>query len=111
MSGGALYFGFTLGFTILWVIATLSVFGAIGALIAESKHQSRFVGFCLGFLLGFIGLAIAALLPKSLPKPPPGRWVLECPRCNAVQNLRDEAETFSCWQCKHQEPVDDLLAR
>lgn len=106
-----MYFGFTIGFTVLWIIAVLSVFGAVGALIAESKNQPRWVGFLLGIFLGFIGLAIVALLPKSLPKPPPGRWVLECPRCNAIQNLRDEDETFTCWQCRYQEAVDDLLAR
>jgi hypothetical protein len=97
--------------TVVFFIAGFCISGAVGALIAEHKNQSRGVGFLLGALLGFIGLAIVSLLPKDLPKAPPGKWALQCPRCNAVQNIYDEDEIFTCWQCKHQEAVDDLLAR
>jgi hypothetical protein len=52
-----------------------------------------------------------ALILKRLPKAPPGRRALECPRCNAIQNLRDEDETLTCWASKYREPVDELLTR
>jgi hypothetical protein len=97
--------------TVIGFIAGFCISGAIGALIAEFKNLPRLVGFLLGSLLGFIGLAIAAMLPKELPKAPPGMWALQCPRCNAVQNIYDDDETFACWQCDFEKAVDDLLAR
>jgi hypothetical protein len=97
--------------TVVYFFAGACITGAVGALIAEHKNQPKAVGFLLGFLLGFIGLAIVAMAKKELPKAPPGRWALLCPRCNAIQNINDEDEIFTCWQCEHEEAVDDLLAR
>jgi hypothetical protein len=97
--------------TIFGLIAGFCISGAVGALIAEHKNQPQAAGFLLGAVLGFIGLAIIAMFPRSLPKAPPGRWALMCPRCNAIQNIFDDDEVFMCWQCEHEEAVDDLLAR
>jgi hypothetical protein len=54
----------------------------------------------LGALLGVIGVIIVIVQRPNLPKPPPGMRAVQCPRCNAMQNIPDGQTTFECWQCK-----------
>jgi hypothetical protein len=93
----------------VWVAVVWVACGAVGALIAEHKNQPRFGGFALGVLLGVFGIAIAAILPTQLPGAPEGMYPLRCPRCNAVQNVPYGLDTFVCWQCKYNKPMDAML--
>ncbi|OBB22127.1 hypothetical protein [Mycolicibacterium elephantis] len=86
-----------LGFLFLWAL-----FGGVGALIAQSKNRSLLEGFLLGGLCGCFGVIVEALLPKRqppAPPAPPGMRSTMCPRCNAIQNVYLNAQTFECWQC------------
>lgn len=74
--------------------------GAAGAYIGQQKGRGPFEGFILGLILGPIGLVIEIWQAPQPPKPPPGRRVVTCPVCNAVQNVKLAAERFECWQCK-----------
>lgn len=82
------------GLLFLWVLM-----GGVAAIIAQYKNRSLLEGFVLGALCGCFGVIIEALLPRQLPKAPPGMWATKCPRCNAVQNVSLRATTFECWQC------------
>jgi hypothetical protein len=86
------------------VTASLVVFwlfcGGITAGIGSAKNRSVGQSLALGLLLGIVGVFIVAVLPKEPPKPPPGMVVVQCPRCNAVQNIPHGQTTFECWQCK-----------
>jgi uncharacterized membrane protein YeaQ/YmgE (transglycosylase-associated protein family) len=81
------------------LIVVCLIFGAIGAAITQRKNRSPWEGFMLGVLLNLIGVVIAAVLPKLLPKAPPGMSARKCPRCNAVQNVAVGQPDFECWQC------------
>lgn len=71
---------------------------ALGMVIANAKNRSLAEGFFLSLLCGCFGVLIVALLPKQLPKAPPGLVAVTCPRCNAAQNVPN-AQAFECWRC------------
>ncbi len=80
---------------VIWLIC-----GAIAAGIGQAKNRPVGESFVLGLLLGIIGVIIVILLPRGLPKAPPGMWAMKCPRCNAVQNVPQTQSEYECWQCK-----------
>lgn len=79
---------------IVWIVCA-----GIGAAICHSKNRNVGEGLALGGLLGIIGLVITVCLPSELPKAPPGMIALQCPRCNAVQNVSAGQPRYQCWQC------------
>lgn len=79
---------------VIWLICA-----TVGSVIAQWKNRNRFEGFILGLLLGLIGIAIESLLPTELPPAPAGSYAYQCPRCNAVQNVRYETLDVECWRC------------
>ncbi|BBY08175.1 hypothetical protein [Mycobacterium noviomagense] len=82
------------------VTGGLLICGAIAAVIGSAKNRSVLGSFLLGAFLGLIGVLIVAVVPKLPPEPPPGMRAVQCPRCNAVQNLPLGLSNFECWQCK-----------
>ena len=82
------------------IVIALLICGGIAAVIGSAKNHSILGSFLLGAFLGVIGIIIVAVQPKQPPKPPPGMRVVQCPRCNAVQNIPDSQTTFECWQCR-----------
>jgi hypothetical protein len=78
---------------VIWVIC-----GIVAVMIGQPKGFSTGESLALGLILGVFGVAIVALLP---PRPPAGLQAAKCPRCNAVQNVRFDQESFECWQCKY----------
>lgn len=81
----------------LVVICWLAM-AALGMVIANAKNRSLAEGFFLSLLCGCFGVLIVALLPKQLPKAPPGLTAVTCPRCSAAQNVPNP-QAFECWQC------------
>lgn len=81
------------------------VWGAVSALIGHQKNLSTGGSFCWGFFLGIIGLIVVIARKPGLPPAPPGWRAMRCPRCNAVQNVLNEAITFECWQCHLTTPL------
>ncbi len=79
---------------LVWIVCA-----GIGAAISNSKNRGAGEGLALGGLLGIIGLVIAVCLPRELPKAPPEMIALQCPRCNAVQNVSAGQPRYQCWQC------------
>jgi hypothetical protein len=80
---------------VIWLIC-----GAIAAAIGQKRNFNLAHSFVLGALLGVIGVIIVIVQRPNLPKPPPGMRAVQCPRCNAMQNIPDGQTTFECWQCK-----------
>jgi hypothetical protein len=80
---------------VIWLIC-----GAIAAAIGQKKNFNVAHSFVPGALLGVIGVIIVIVQRPNLPKPPPGMRAVQCPRCNAMQNIPDGQTTFECWQCK-----------
>jgi hypothetical protein len=78
-----------------WLIC-LIVAGAI----ANSKNRNALGWAFITGLLPVIGLIIVAVLPALPPPAPIGMRSVQCPRCNAVQNVPLASQTFECWQCK-----------
>lgn len=78
---------------IFWLVCA-----GLGMVIANAKNRSLAEGFFLSLLCGCFGMLIVALLPKQLPKAPPGLTAVTCPRCNATQNVPNP-QAFECWQC------------
>lgn len=68
----------------------LAVLGGIGALIAQAKGGSAWVGFALGFFLGPIGWIISALAQGPATK--------TCPKCAEKVKLAASV----CRHCGHQ---------
>jgi hypothetical protein len=79
---------------VFWLIC-----GVIAAVIGSAKNRSTVGWFLLGALFA-PSVLIVAVLPKLPPKPPQGMRSVQCPRCNAVQNIPYGQTTFECWQCK-----------
>jgi hypothetical protein len=82
------------GFITFWLIC-----GLIAAVIASAKNRNALGWLALGVLFA-PSVLIVAVLPKLPPAPPVGMRSVQCPRCNAVQNIPDDQPTFECWQCK-----------
>ena len=82
------------GFIVFWLIC-----GVIAAVIASAKNRNALGWLALGALFA-PSVLIVAVLPKLPPGAPPGIRSVQCPRCNAVQNIPDGQSTFECWQCK-----------
>jgi hypothetical protein len=78
---------------VFWLVC-----GVIAAAIGSAKNRSALGWFMLGALFA-PSVLIVAVLPKLPPKPPEGMRSVQCPRCNAVQNIPDAQTTFECWQC------------
>lgn len=73
--------------------------GVIASVIASAKNRNTLGWLALGALFA-PSVLIVAVLPKLPPEPPAGMRSVQCPRCNAVQNIPDAQPTFECWQCK-----------
>ena len=84
----------TSGLIVFWLIC-----GAIAAAIGSAKNRSALGWFLLGALFA-PSVLIVAVLPKLPPRPPLGMRSVQCPRCNAVQNIPHGQTMFECWQCK-----------
>ena len=82
------------GFITFWLIC-----GVIAAVVASAKNRNALGWLVLGALFA-PSVLIVAVLPKLPPAPPVGMRSVQCPRCNAVQNIPDSQPTFECWQCK-----------
>jgi hypothetical protein len=82
------------GFITFWLIC-----GLIAAVIASAKNRNALGWLALGVLFA-PSVLIVAVLPKLPPGPPPGMQAVQCPRCNAVQNIPSDQPNFECWQCK-----------
>ena len=82
------------GLIVFWLIC-----GVIAAVIASAKNRNALGWLALGALFA-PSVLIVAVLPKLPPGPPEGMRSVQCPRCNAVQNIPDGQPTFECWQCK-----------
>jgi hypothetical protein len=95
-------------FIVIWLGCAV-----IAALIGQSKNRSVVGSFLLGLILGLIGIVIIALMPKKaaplgyytppapvVPAAPPGMRPVQCPRCNAAQNIPVADTSYECWQCK-----------
>lgn len=75
------------------------IFGAIAMVIGQRKNNSVGESFCWGFFLWIIGVIIVIFQKPGLPPAPTGLYAAQCPRCNALQNVPNNAPTFECWQC------------
>jgi len=75
--------------------------GAVAQAIARGKNRNQAGWFAAGVL--FVGFVlVVALLPK-LPDPAPdGMRAESCPRCNAVQNVPENAPSYTCWRCRYE---------
>jgi ribosomal protein S27E len=75
--------------------------GAVAQAIARGKNRNQNAWFAAGVL--FVGaVLVVALLPK-LPDPAPDGMIAEkCPRCNAEQNVPENAPSFTCWRCRYE---------
>lgn len=79
---------------IVWLICA-----GVGAAITSSKNRGAGEGLVIGGLLGILGVIITLCLSKQLPAAPPGMLAVQCPRCNAVQNVPEGQPQYQCWQC------------
>jgi hypothetical protein len=82
------------GLIVFWLIC-----GVIAATIGSAKNRNALGRFVLGAVFA-PSVLIVAVLPKLPPKPPEGMRSVQCPRCNAVQNIPDAQPSFECWQYK-----------
>jgi hypothetical protein len=82
------------GLGVSWLVC-----GIIAAVIGLAKNRSAFGWFLLGALFA-PSVLIVAVLAKLPPRPPAGMLSVQCPRCNAVQNISYFETTFECWRCK-----------
>jgi hypothetical protein len=85
-----------LGWFIFFMIS-----GAVAQAIARGTNRNQNAWFAAGVL--FVGFVlVVALLPK-LPDPAPdGMTAEKCPRCNAEQNVPENAPSFTCWRCRYE---------
>ena len=84
----------SVGLVVFWLIC-----GIIAAVIGSAKNRSALGWLLLGALFT-PSVLIVAVLPKLPPSSPTGMLSVQCPRCNAVQNISYFETTFECWQCK-----------
>ena len=77
---------------IIWLI-----WGLIAIPVGRPKGRPKGDSFMFGAVLGPLGLLLVAVLPGPAPK---GMRKVNCPRCNAQQNVPVKDQTFECWQCK-----------
>ncbi|WP_221220623.1 hypothetical protein [Mycolicibacterium sp. BK634] len=97
---------FWLGHTVVYTLGLWVLCAVVGAAISKNwKNRAVAEGLVLGGLLGILGVAIAACLPKQLPPAPPGMIAVQCPRCNAVQNVPMGQPQYQCWQCHTSTPT------
>jgi len=76
------------GLIVFWLIC-----GMIAAAIGSAKNRSALGWFVLGAVFA-PSVLIVAVLPKLPPRPPEGMRSVQCPRCNAVQNIPHAQTTF-----------------
>jgi hypothetical protein len=50
----------------------------------------------IGAIIPILGIIMAAV---TKPSPPKGMAAVDCPRCNARQNVPLAATYFQCWRC------------
>jgi hypothetical protein len=84
-----------------WVIITF-----LGVIIAEQKNRSWIEGLLWGGLLSVVGLIILAVMPSAPAPPPAGTQAVQCPRCNAIQNVPRTDDEYECWQCHQRNPLN-----
>ena len=84
----------------LLIVAIWVACGFAAAFITKGKNRGSALGWILGLVLGVIGIVIAAVLPDQTPAAPTGMRAIQCPRCNAQQNVPVASMTCQCWQCK-----------
>lgn len=82
------------GLVTFWLVC-----GIIAAVIASAKNRNAPGWLALAALFPPC-VIIVAVLPKLPPGPPFGMRAVQCPRCNAVQNIPTADPSFECWQCK-----------
>jgi predicted RNA-binding Zn-ribbon protein involved in translation (DUF1610 family) len=81
------------------ILVVCLVCGVIAAIIGDRKNLGGASSFFLGAILGIIGIIIVVCQKPGLPRAPTGMQAVQCPRCNAVQNIEQDAVAFECWQC------------
>lgn len=86
--------------SIQMVIVFCVIFGTITAAIAQKKNLPPGRWFVGGALLFIVALPLVILEAPGLPKAPPGMRAMQCPRCNAVQNVDNRQQEYECWQCR-----------
>ena len=76
--------------------------GAVTLAIGRGKNIPTSEAFLWGALLGVIGIVVVLC---SKTRAPMGMKAIQCPRCNAVQNVRTDQAEYECWQCKSVESL------
>jgi uncharacterized membrane protein YeaQ/YmgE (transglycosylase-associated protein family) len=84
----------------LLIVAIWVACGFAAASITKGKNRGSALGWILGLVLGVVGIIIALVLPGQAPAAPAGMRTVQCPRCNAAQNVPIGAMNCECWQCK-----------
>ena len=92
--------GVVIGWLIFFIIC-----GVGSGAIASRKNRSVAGFFLLGFLFPIVGLIVALIVSPGQPEAPAGLRAVNCPRCNARQNIDPKIGTYECWQCKTNQPV------
>lgn len=73
--------------------------GVLAGLIAANRGvSSPGAYFFIGLLLPLIGVVVACVAKPEVHVPA-GTRAMDCPRCNAHQNVPLEAMSWQCWQC------------
>ncbi len=84
----------------LYVVIILICAVAAG-LIAQEKRRSYYGFLLLGIIFGPLAVLVAVLIGPGKVAVPVGMRAVQCPRCNAEQNIPEGgAREFECWQCK-----------
>ena len=81
------------------IIIIALICGAITAVIGQRKNIPASESFLWGAFLGVVGVVIVACMKPRLPDAPDGMRAVQCPRCNAAQNVERDASSYDCWQC------------
>ena len=75
--------GLIIAFVVMWAI--------LAGLLARWKNRQRSFWIVMSFLFGPFALLILLLLPR---KPLPGMKAVECPGCEAKQNVPEKSPTY-----------------
>lgn len=57
----------------------------------------------VGIVVAFVGALIIRNSMKESADGPPGTFAAKCVRCNAIQNVSVNAQSYECWQCHYVE--------